>query len=110
MARDCLCRSPCWRYNVGMESIIRDVNKIESDERRVYESVLGHALRENQRVVIRVIELGNEPDQADRRTALDRAVKIARKGRGAVGEQGIAAEEAEAAIDEAIREVRRSKH
>ena len=93
-----------------MESIIRDVKNIESSERQVYESVLGHVLRENQRVVIRVIDLESEPDQASRRAALSRAVEIARQGRAAVEAQGITAEEADAAIDKAIREVRRSEH
>ncbi|MHB8898880.1 MAG: hypothetical protein ACYC6Y_09060 [Thermoguttaceae bacterium] len=92
-----------------MESIARDVKNLESDERRLYESVIGHALQENQRVIIRVIELENEPDEASRRTLLGRAVEIARQGRASVESQGIPAEEADAAIDEAIREARRSK-
>lgn len=43
-----------------MEPIIRDVQDLESDERRVYESVVGHVLRDNQRIVSRVIEFGDE--------------------------------------------------
>jgi hypothetical protein len=93
-----------------MESIFRDVKSIQSDERRFYESVVGHTLRDNQRVVIRVIELGGEPDEASRRAALGRAVEIARQGRAAVEAQGITAEEADAAMDEATREVRRPAH
>jgi hypothetical protein len=94
-----------------MESVIRDVKSIESNERQVYESVLGHALRESQRVIIRVIELeGGDPGEADRRAALGRAVEIARQGRAAVEAQGITAKEADAAIDEAIENVRRPKH
>ena len=92
-----------------MESIIRDVKSIESDERRVYESVLGRTLRENQRVIIRVIEGEEEPGEVSRGAALSRAVEIARQGRASVEAQGITAEEADAAIDEAIREVRRSR-
>ena len=92
-----------------MEPIIRHVSDIESDERRVYESVLGHALKENQRVIIRVVELDSEPDDATGKAALSRAVDIARRGRAAAEVQGITAGEADAAIDEAIREVRRSK-
>ena len=42
-----------------METIFRDVNCIDADERRVYESVVGHALDNGQCVVIRVIERGN---------------------------------------------------
>jgi len=93
-----------------MESVIRDVKSLESDERRVYESVLGHALQENQRVVIRAIEAEGEPEEARRRAALQRAVEIARQGRAAVEAQGVPAEEADAAIDEAVRAVRRAKH
>jgi hypothetical protein len=93
-----------------MESVIRDVKSLESNERRVYESVLGHALQEGQRVVIRVIELEGEPNETDRRAALHRAAEIARQGRTAVEAQSITAEEADAAIDEAIREARRPKH
>jgi len=91
-----------------MESIIRNVSEIETDERRVYESVLGHPLGENQQILIRVIEIGREPDEATRRAAGARAVEIARQGRAAAAAQGITAEEANATIDDAIREVRRA--
>ena len=90
-----------------MESVVRDVKSIAADERRVYESVLGHALRENQRVIIRVIEGEGDRDEPVRRAALGRAVEIARRGRAAAEAQGISVEEADAAIDEAIRETRR---
>ena len=46
-----------------METIIRDVKNIETDERRVYESVVGHALDDNQCVIIRVVERGNGSDE-----------------------------------------------
>ena len=92
-----------------MEFIFRDVKSIPLDDGQVYEAVVGHTLQDNQRIVIRVIELGGEPDEATRRAALARAVEIARQGRAAVESQGITAEEAEAAIDEAIRVARRSK-
>ena len=90
-----------------MESIIRDVKDIVPDERRVYEAAIGHALQDNQRVVIRVVNLGAEPDEATRTAALSRAVEIARQGRAAAAAQGVAPGEAEAAIEEALREVRR---
>jgi hypothetical protein len=93
-----------------MESIIRNVGEINADERHVYESVLGHALRENQRVIIRVVEFEAEPDETTRRAALGRAVEIARQGRAAAAAQGITPEEAEAAIDEAIQDSRRLTH
>ncbi len=93
-----------------MESIVRDVKSLDSHERRVYESVLGHALQENQRVIIGVIEPGGESDAAIRRAAMGRAVEIARQGRAAVESQGVTSEEAGQAIDETIRAVRRATH
>ena len=51
-----------------------------------------------------------DPDEATRKGALSRAVEIARQGRAAAAAQGITPEEAEAAIDEAFQEVRRSNH
>lgn len=92
-----------------MESIARDVTSLESDERRLYEAVVGHPLQENQRVIIRIVDVEAEPAEASRRAALGRAVEIARQGRAAVESQGISTEEADAAIEGAIREVRRSK-
>ena len=92
-----------------MESVIRDVKSLESDQRHLYEAVVGHALRENQGIILHVIELGAEPDQATRRAALSPAVEIARQGREAARAQGITEEEAGAAIDEAIRKVRQSE-
>jgi hypothetical protein len=91
-----------------MESITRNVKDIAPDERRVYEAAIGHALQDNQRVVIRVVNLGAEPDEATRTAALSRAVEIARQGRAAAAAQGIAPEEAAAAIDESLQEARQS--
>ena len=91
-----------------MESVIRDVKSLESDQRHLYEAAVGHALHENQGIILHVIELGAEPDQATRRAALSQAVEIARQGREAATAQGITEDEAGAAIDEAIQKVRRS--
>ena len=46
-----------------MDMIFRDVDRIDADERRVYESVVGHALGNGQCVVIRVIERGNGSEE-----------------------------------------------
>jgi hypothetical protein len=92
-----------------MESVIRDVKSLESAQRHLYEAAVGHALRENQGIVLHVIELGAEPDQGTRRAALSRAVEIARQGRAAAEAQGITEEQAGAAIDEAIQKARRSE-
>ena len=40
-----------------MESIERNVGDIAANERQVYETVLGHKLAENQRVIIKVMDI-----------------------------------------------------
>ena len=89
-----------------MESITRDVDKIESGERRVYEAVLGHALRGNQQVLLRVIELHKEPDESVRRKAMEDFHELCREGGENRERQGISVEEADQALEEAIRAVR----
>jgi hypothetical protein len=92
-----------------MESITRDVDKIEAGERRVYEAVLGHALRENQQVVLRVIELEKGPDESVRRKASEEFHDLCRTGTENRERQGISVEEADQALDEAIRAARSQK-
>ena len=89
---------------------MRDVRSLESDDAGYRSPWSGRALHENQRVIIGVVELEAESEQATRRAALSRAVEIARQGREAAEAQGISAEEAGAAVDEAIAEARRRKH
>lgn len=43
-----------------MESITRNVGDISSDELRLYETVLGEKLKENQQVIIQVISLSDQ--------------------------------------------------
>ncbi|MBW3539127.1 MAG: hypothetical protein KY476_02550 [Planctomycetes bacterium] len=92
-----------------MESVIRNVKDIDANERRYLEGTLGRQLQENQQVVIRVIDLGVEPDAATRRAALADASAIARKGRANAAARGVSEEQVDAAVDEAIDHVRRHK-
>jgi len=48
-----------------MESITRNVRDISSDELRLYETVLGETLKENQQVIIQVISLGDQNQKAE---------------------------------------------
>ena len=90
-----------------MESIIRTVKDINAEERRCLESALGRQLKENQRIIIQVIDVGLEPNEDVRRQAHREASEIARKGRANAAAQGVTEEEVDAAIDEAIAHVRR---
>jgi hemerythrin superfamily protein len=92
-----------------MESVTRDVDKIELVERRVYEAVLGHALRENQQVILRVIDLQKEPDESGRRKAMAEFHEICKRGTENRQRQGISVEEADQSLDEAIQAVRSRK-
>ena len=92
-----------------MESIIRDVKGIEADERHVYESVLGRALRENQRVLVMVLDPGAEPDESIRGKAMEEFHKLCREGTESRERLGVSVEEADQAVDEAVRAVRSRK-
>lgn len=92
-----------------MESITRNVKDIEGDQRHWLESALGRELRDNQQVIIRVLEPGVEPSEAVRDQALGEACEIAKKGRENAAAQGVTEEEAGQIIDEAVRHVRQQK-
>ena len=54
-----------------MEKITRQFQQLSSDEKRVYESVLGHELQENQQIILQVITVGGaeeEPKTSDQAT------------------------------------------
>jgi hypothetical protein len=70
---------------------------------------LGRRLDANQQVVIRVIDVGDEPAPQARSEALARAAEIARRGRASTAAQGATEIEVDAAIDEAIWHARRQK-
>ena len=92
-----------------METVVRNVKDIDANERRYLEGTLGRQLRENQRVVIRVIDLGVEPDAETRRAALGDASLIAQKAKANAAAQGVGEEEVDAALEQAIDHVRGHK-
>jgi hypothetical protein len=48
-----------------MGTISRNVRDLQQDERRVYETALGEKLRENQAVILQVVDLGAPKDKAE---------------------------------------------
>ncbi len=90
-----------------MEAItLRNVGDLPSDEKRSLETLLEQPLEEGQRVLIMSFRPGVVPDEAARRQAhatlsatLDEAHRHALK-------QGISPEEADSAVEEALREAR----
>lgn len=89
-----------------MESIVRNVNEIQEDHKRWLEDALGRQLQDNQRVLIMVFDAGVVADPAIRREALVDIKELASKGAEHAKRQGISEQEADEALDEAMRHVR----
>jgi hypothetical protein len=54
-------------HNQTMETIVRQVRDIDSNERRMLERVIGHQLEENQSVLIQVVTpVSQSPDGAEK--------------------------------------------
>jgi hypothetical protein len=104
-----LARSVPPGYTSCMESIIRDVKSLESQERQAYELLLGHALQENQRVVVMILNPGAEPDEPVRRKAREEFHDLCREGTEHRQRLAASVEEADQALDEAIRAGRSRK-
>jgi hypothetical protein len=96
-------------YIGSVVTFIRNVNDIDAVKRRALEQLVGQHLRAEQQVVIRVVDVAEEPSQHARNEALAKAAEIARRGRAAVAAQGATELEVDEAIDEAIRHVREQK-
>ncbi len=92
-----------------MVTLIQNVKDIDADKRQALERIVGQHLRANQQVVIRVIDVGEEPSPQVRNDALAKAAEIARRGRAAAAAQESSDTEVDEAIDEAIRHVRQQK-
>ena len=92
-----------------MESFIRSASEIEGDPRRWVESGLGQQLRQNQRVMVTVLNLGVEPDEETRREAREELRRIRAEAAENIKAQGISPEEVDAVVDEAIADLRRRK-
>jgi hypothetical protein len=90
-----------------MESIIRNVKDIESDKRQWLESAVGHQLQDNQQIIIRILSPGTPPDQQTKEQALSDLQRLSEQGTRHREALGVSEEEADKALDEAMRHVRR---
>jgi len=96
-------------YNSSMESIIRNVSDIEPDKRHWLESAIGRQLEDNQKIVIRVLTPGVEPDEQTRDEALADLKELSQKGSEHRESLGVLVEEANDALDEAMDNIRSRK-
>ena len=92
-----------------MESFIRSAEEIEGAPRRWVESGLGQQLRQNQRVLVTVLNVGIEPDEEGRREAREGLWRIRAEAAANIQAQGVSPEDVDAIVDEAIAHVRRRK-
>ncbi len=89
-----------------MESFIRSANEIEGDPRRWVETGLGQQLRQDQRVMVTVLNVGVEPDEETRSRAREELRHIRAEAAANIKAAGVSPEEADAVVDEAIAHVR----
>ena len=93
-----------------MQQFICNVSEIEGDPRRWLESGLGEELRQNQRVMVTVLNVDIEPDEETRREAHEELRRIRAEAAANIKLQGVSPEEVDAVVDDAIADVRRRKH
>jgi hypothetical protein len=86
---------------------IQSVKDIQDSGKRWLEELLGQRLREDQQVFIMVLSPGSEPDEEARRRARAGLESVFRKTEAYAQEHGITDAEIDAAIQEAMADVRR---
>ena len=91
-----------------MESIVQNVSDLGADQRQWLESALGGPLAEHQRVLIMVLNPGVEPDESIRAKALSRLEQLWEKGTRNRAQAGVSVADADAIVDEACRQARRT--
>ncbi len=89
-----------------MESVIRDVRDIEPDERHVFETLIGHDLAEDQRILVVVFPPEANPDDSARRRAREEFFELCKQGTENRERQHISIEEADSILEEAFQFVR----
>ena len=86
---------------------IQCVKDLQDSGKRWLENVLGQHLKENQQVFIMVFTPGVEPDEASRRQALANVKQTMTQVESNLAVEGATGEEFDAALDEAMEDVRR---
>ena len=94
-------------YTFGMESTSsRNVNELPATERQVLEGMLGQPLSPDQRVFIMAYTPSAVPEESVREAARERLQSTFEKVDQNAAAHGVTPEEAEEAIEEAMRHVR----
>ena len=95
------------RYTVRMESVtLSNVRDLPGDEKRSLENLLKQPLEEGQRVFIMTFRPGVVPGEATRLNAHAALLHTLDEAHAHARAQGVTTEEADAAVEEAMRQVR----
>jgi hypothetical protein len=89
-----------------MDKLLHNVGDLPSPERFAVESIIGHALRDDQQLYIVALDAAAVPTTAVRRQAWHELEEIIAEVHDNVRTSGISPEELEQTIDEACNEVR----
>jgi hypothetical protein len=92
-----------------MEKLLHNVGDLPASARTVVESLMGHALRDNQQVYIVALDTATEPPAGQRREAWNDLQEIMHDMHASVRQTRIAAAEVERTIDQVCDEVRYGK-
>lgn len=88
---------------------IRNVNQIPADEKRALETLLGATLEPEQQVLILTYRPSVQADDGARQAARQRIAHTIAVSQEFALSQGVSPEEADAAIDEAMSQIRRRR-
>jgi hypothetical protein len=96
-------------YNAAMERspvTVENVRNLQENRKRVLEDILGQKLKENQQVFIMAFTPGTVPTEKDRQEALAGLKETWEKVDRHMKKHGVTGEEFDAAVDEAVKQVR----
>lgn len=88
---------------------VESVSNLHGNGKQLLEDLLGHNLQDNQQVLIMVLSPGTEPDETSRQQARLGIEATFRKTEAYAAQHGISDDAIDAAIDEAIHQVRPRK-
>jgi hypothetical protein len=92
-----------------MDKLLQNAGDLPASARSAVESLMGHALRDDQPVYIVALDAAKEPPAQQRREALNDLQEIMDEMHANVRKTGISADEVERTIDQACDEVRYGK-
>ncbi len=96
------------RYPCGMDATVtRNVNQIPADDKRTLETLLGSTLEPQQQVLILAYTPSTLPADDVRQSAGDRIMRTIAANRQYAAGEGVSIEAADAAVEEALTQVRR---